>query len=122
MIIRAVTANNDWTFGSGITNYLSGQLAVEQNIRSRLLSWLGDCYFDMTEGIDWINYLSKGSDYDTTSLIVSVKSVILQSYGVVTINSLEIDVNPVNRSATVSANINTIFSQNALISIPIGGQ
>ena len=41
MRIRALNDSGDWTFGKGINNYIDQDLAIAQNVRSRLLSWEG---------------------------------------------------------------------------------
>ena len=58
MIVRALDSNGGWTFGNGIQNYIRLQAAIAQCIRTRFLSWLGDCFFATTDGIDWGNLLS----------------------------------------------------------------
>lgn len=58
MIVRALNpTTGDWTFGQGKNNYLSGVPAIEQSIKTRLSSFLGDCFFATTAGIDWFNLL-----------------------------------------------------------------
>lgn len=52
MIVRALDINGDWTFGQGKGNYLTNQAAIAQNVQTRLLSFLGDCFFDPTAGIN----------------------------------------------------------------------
>jgi len=57
MIVRALDINNDWTFGRGKNNYKSNVDAVAQNVQTRLMSFLGDCFFKTDDGIDWFNLL-----------------------------------------------------------------
>lgn len=106
MIIRALDTNGDWTFGQGKQNYLSGQQAIAQNIKTRLLSFLGNCPWDMTAGIDWITLLGKTNTM--TQIQLNVRSIILQSYGVLRINSLSVSFT--NRQLSLSFNIDTIFT------------
>lgn len=108
MIIRALDANGDITFGQGKQNYLTGQVAVGQNIKTRLLCFLNNCYWAMSFGIDWFTFLGGGNT--KVQIQLSVTAMIAQSYGVVNINNVSVDV--VGRSYQSSYNINTIFTQN----------
>ena len=66
MITRALINNpdpkldNDWTFGKGRQSYLRHEAAIKQSIRTRLMSFLGDCFFDINAGIDWWRFLGGG--------------------------------------------------------------
>ena len=106
MIIRNLNAQHDWTFGSGIGNYLSGNAAIGLNIETRILSWLNDCFFDMGAGIDWANRL--GSKIQQALLTSDLKRIILQSYGVTGIVNFDITVT--GRAFSASYTINTIYS------------
>ena len=79
MIVRALDANGDWTFGSGKQNYLSALNALKQQIVTRLKSWKGNCFFALQDGVDWNNYL----DIGTKNLLdLDIKRVVLQTGGV----------------------------------------
>lgn len=86
-IVRALDVNGDWTFGKGRNNYLSGLDAVSQDISTRLKSFLGDCFFDLSAGIDWFNLL--GSK-EQLKLNLAVTAVILNTQDVLSINQLSI--------------------------------
>lgn len=110
MIIRALDTSHDWTFGKGKENYLSGQLAIAENIQTRLLSVLNNCFFDMGAGIDWFTYM--GLPNKNQEILLRTRAVILQSFGVVNINSLNIIFSTNTRKANLTYNINTIYTQN----------
>lgn len=107
MIIRNLNGNHDWTFGYGLSNYISGNMAIGLNIETRILSWVGDCFFDTTAGIDWANRL--GSKNQRALLESDLRRIILQSYGVTGIVSF--DTVLTGRAFSASYTINTIFSQ-----------
>jgi len=107
MIVRALDTNGDWTFGKGRNNYLSGNPAVIQNIKTRLLCFLGDCFFDITAGIDWFNLL--GGSKNQTAISLNVSSTILNTQFVVGIKQLTIGLNN-NRSFSVSYQAQTVYS------------
>lgn len=110
MIFRALGTDNDWTFGKGKESYLFNQAAVAQNIRTRLLSFLNDCFFDMNAGVDWFLYF--GTPGKNQEIILKSRAVILQSYGVVSVNSIDLNVNRVTRASVLTYNINTIYTIN----------
>jgi hypothetical protein len=105
MIVRGLDKNHDWTFGNGKQDYRVDQLCVEQNCKTRLMSFVNDCFFDVNAGIDWWNLLSRGTE---EQLLTAIKGVILNTDGVVGINNVEISL--VDRVLTVKYDIKTQFS------------
>lgn len=110
MIVRALTPDHDFTFGKGTENYLFGQAAVAENIQTRILSFLNNCFFDMAAGIDWFTYL--GVPNKNQEIILRVRAIILQSYGVVSVNSIQLNAVNATRRAVLTYNINTIYTKN----------
>lgn len=108
MIIRSVDSENDWNLGKGASDYARNQQAVEQNIKSRLLSWVGDCFFALQEGVDWKSRLDTGQQAE---LLDDIRSVILRSFGVVGINSVSFTFDGGLRLFSLSFDVVTIFSQ-----------
>lgn len=105
--VRALDGNHDWTFGKGQNDYLKNNKATAQNIQTRLLSFSGDCFFDLGAGIDWFNFL--GSK-DQLALNLSVSAVILNTPDVTGIKQLSIVLNPINRKLTIRYRVQTVFS------------
>jgi hypothetical protein len=80
---RGLDENGDWVFGKGRNSYDADNKAIITNVKTRLLSFLNDCFFDLDAGIDWWNLLgSKNKE----ALFLSIKETILTSYGVEKIN------------------------------------
>lgn len=107
MIIRAVDANNDWTFGKGLSDYKTDEAAIEQNVRTRILSWVNDCFFALLEGVDWKARLDVGQQADLSE---EIKLVILQSFGVIGVTAINLVFNGNNRLETITYTIDTIFT------------
>ena len=106
MIIRNLTSANDWTFGAGIQNYRRNLDAIELNIKTRLQSWKGDCFFAPLEGVDYNNYL----DVRTKDFLDSdVKRVILQSEGVIKITVFGSTLERSTRAYSAQVEVVTIF-------------
>lgn len=108
MIFRNLDSNHDFSFGRGLANYINGNAAIGLNIETRILSWVGDCFFDLAAGIDWANRL--GSKNQRALLEVDLRRIILQSYGVTGIVSF--DTTLTGRLFKASYTVNTIFSTN----------
>lgn len=106
MRVRALDADGDWTYGKGQNNYLTQNRAVGQNIQTRLLSFLGDCFFDLSAGIDWFTYLG---GKDQLALNLAVSAVILNSQDVTGIRQLSIDLSA-TRVLTISYRVQTTYS------------
>lgn len=110
MRIRALDANGDITFGQGLQNYLTNQTAIGFNIKTRLLSFLNNCFWAMGAGIDWFTFLGGGNT--ATQIQLAVTAVIAQSFGVVSVNNVSVSVNPKTRSVSLSYNVVTIYTSN----------
>lgn len=107
MSVRALDSNGDWVYGIGKNAYLTGNAEVAQNIQTRLLSFLGDCFFDLGAGIDWFNYLGSKNQI---GLNLAISAVILNTANVTGINQLFVILNDDTRIFTVSYQVQTTFS------------
>lgn len=108
MIIRALDGQHDFQFGKGLQSYLKDNNAIALNVQTRLLSFLNDCFFDAAAGIDWIQLLSNRATKE--EIILNCRGVILQSYGVVRVNSITINSFD-NRNLNLTYVIDTIFTK-----------
>lgn len=102
---RLLDINHDWVFGSGQQSYAKDLQALLLNIKTRVLSWVGDCFFDLEAGIDWKNLLDYGQDINLKN---AIKSVVFKTPGVVKVSDIEI-VKGVDRSARVTFSVDTIY-------------
>jgi len=109
MIFRQLDSTGDWTFGKGTANYVQNNDAVSLNIKTRLLAWVGDCFFDLQGGVDWTRLLDTGQQQN---LQVALQSVILQSYGVVSVSEVSASFNADTRRLDVQYSVVTVFSTN----------
>jgi hypothetical protein len=108
MIIRALSSSGDATFGQGVQNFLNNQNAVALNIKTNLYCFLRDCYFDIQKGIDWLRFFSVPTN--SQEVLLSVRANILLSFGVVSINSIDVSVS--GRKIIINASVNTIYTSN----------
>lgn len=106
MRVRSLTSSGDWSFGAGVNNYSLGNIAIAQNIQTRLMSFLGNCFFDTGAGIDWFNLLGNKNQ---TALNLAISAVILNTDDVTGILQLSVSLTTL-RVLSVSYNVQTIYS------------
>jgi hypothetical protein len=107
MTFRNLNEKHDWTFGTGQNNYVRDEQEIILNLETRILSFLGDCFFATDEGIDWWNLLDRNK---LDKLEYAVQDVIIKTPGVNGINSVDAILGA-NRKLTLNYDIQTIFSQ-----------
>lgn len=117
MLFRNLDADADWTFGSGLANYISLNAAIGLNVKTRILCWVGDCFFDKLAGIDWTNRL--GSKNQRGLLELDLRRIILQSEGVTGITSFDTELDA-NRKFTANYTIDTIYTRGYIDSVSKG--
>lgn len=107
---RAIDASNDWAFGSGVQSYLTGEAAIEADIKTALLVFLGECFFALKAGVDWWNLTGGKNPAAQAGIILQCRTVILGINGVVSVNSVTPTL--VGRVLTIAYSVNTVFSKN----------
>lgn len=96
----------DWTYGAGRNNYVIKNQEIALNIKTRVLSFFGDCFFATNEGIDWFNLL----DYRYQDRLENaVQEVVIQTPGVTGINSVDV-ITTADRQIRIAYNVQTIYS------------
>jgi hypothetical protein len=110
MIIRALDLDGDWTFGLGKQNYLQDNNAIALNIKTRILEFLNDCFFNTSAGLDWFRLL--GTRNTVQEIILNCRGVILQSEGVMKLTKIDAVFNPQSRILTLSYAVDTVYTLN----------
>lgn len=106
MRFRNLDSNNDWNFGKGNSDYVLDSAAIALDVKTRLQSWIGDCFFAQDEGVNYTAYLGQS---DLTLLSEDVQRVIVQTDGVAEITDFQVSL--VNRVFNATYRILTIFSE-----------
>lgn len=107
MKIRALTSDGDFVFGRGLSSYYTDNNAIGLNIQTRIKAWVGDCFFDVEAGVDWLNRTDKNQQ---AQLLNELRTILLQSYGVVGVTSVTAALDPVTRAFQVQYSVDTVFS------------
>lgn len=97
-------ANGDWTFAQTVKD----EKAINLNIKTRVLSWKNDCFFDMGAGIDWLNRL--GTPGQLVPLEEEIKNIILKTDGVRSLVAFSASL--VDRKLSVSYTVTTDYTKN----------
>ncbi|MBQ2285325.1 MAG: hypothetical protein II244_06640 [Clostridia bacterium] len=106
-MFRNLDTNGDWQFGNGFGSYVVDEQEIAVNLKTRILSFLGDCFFAINEGIDWWNLL----DYRYQDRLENaVQEVVKNTPGVTAINSIDVLIGA-GRRITIHYDIQTIYSQ-----------
>lgn len=106
MKTRALNSAWDWQFGRGLQSYVTEKNALNQNISTRLKSWKNDCFFAMNDGIDWANLMDKGTK---DLLDLDIKRCLLQTEGVLRIDSYSSTLDSIGRGIEIVAEVFTVF-------------
>lgn len=110
--VRALDSTGDWTFGKGQNDYKTGLAAVRQNIQTRLSSFLGNCFFETTAGIDWFNFLGSKQ---VIALELAIRTTILNTENVTGLISVNSSLNEINRNLNIVYVVRAIPGQNIVI-------
>jgi len=111
MRVSGLDSNDDWRFGKGKANYLTGRKAIAQNVRTRLRSFANDWYLDVEEGIPWIQLL--GNPGTERRILRSVERTVLQTEGVLQVTRLEIVRRDGNRGVTIRVDYTDVYGETA---------
>lgn len=112
MIHRNLDASGDWTFGHGRQDFLRADRAIALNIRTRLMSFLNDCFWRMDFGIDWWNLTGSKNPAAQANIILQSRTMLANSFGVVRINSVEASIEVRTRRLRIDYDIDTIYTRN----------
>ena len=107
MIFRQLNSAGDWLFGKGVNDYATAEAAVELNIKTRLESWVGDCFFALADGIDWRSRLDIGQQ---NNLVEEIKASLMNAFGVVGVNAVVAVFDGITRTMNIAYSIQTIYS------------
>ncbi len=104
-MVRSLDSNKDWLFGKGKNDYKNDLNAISQNISTRLNEFLGDCFWNISAGIDWFNLLGSKQKL---SLEIAVSTIILNTPEVTGLAEVFISLDT-NRSILIQYSVNTIY-------------
>jgi len=111
MNIRALDTAGDWVFGHGLGDYLAGLEGVVQDIDTALSVFLGECFWDTTFGVDWLNLIGGKAPIAQQNIILQCRQIISSRSGVIKINSVDVQFSDYRRSLHIVYSISTIYGK-----------
>lgn len=113
MRFRTLDDNWDFNFGKGVQDYASESLAIAYSIKTKILSWYKDCFFDTEKGIDWKNIL--GSKVSKSEADSAIKKIIVTEDGVTELVLFDSEIT--GRTYSCTARIKTIYGDTIEVKI-----
>ncbi len=107
MRTRRINENNDWLLGAGRQSYVSGTEAVAQKVLTRLQSFKGNWFLNQDAGIDWLTEMELR--HQQPQLESSVKSTILNTQGVKTLDAFSVSLDAKNRKFSITTRYTDIY-------------
>ena len=109
MKYRRITSSGDYSFGSGSKNYVDGNEAVAQAIRTKLLLFYGEWWENLGEGIPMFQSVLGQTNPETikSSLSMLVEERIVEIQEVDSVKNIEIDYDRKNRTISMEVDVTT---------------
>lgn len=111
MKVRKLSDAGDYQMGHGDLDFTQDTPeAVAQNVMTRLALWRGTWFIDTQEGTPWLQQILGKHD----AVDVVIRSRILETPGVLSIESFESILDPDTRRLTITAMLNTRYGQTTI--------
>jgi len=124
LIVRRLTdETHDMTFGRGMSDMATTDEAVAQNVTCRLLSFRGNWFLDTQHGLPYFQTIL-GKPVKVSDVAIEIKSAILQTPDVASIETFDIILDPTDRVLTAVATIKNVFGTTIHVrpvSLPVTG-
>jgi len=90
----------DLDITDGELSFVRGAEAIAQDVRMRLRTWLGETPYDQAAGVPYLQVIfERGVSQEAIRFVIENR--ILDTPGVEQVTSLEVQVNPQTREATI---------------------
>lgn len=110
MRYRKQDEQGDYSFGSGLNDFhIDRSKAVALAIETRLKLWVGEWFADTSDGTGWSQAILGKQSKNLYEL--TLRQRVLETYGVVSIETFQSYLDRDSRKLTVSMVVNTIFGQ-----------
>lgn len=107
--------NNDLAIENGNFVLISGTESIDQNIKTRLQTFLGEWFLNVLIGVPWKQLIFK-KPFNVTVSGAILKRIIFQTRGVLKINKIDVSADLVSREGfmpyTVTTKENVIIENN----------
>lgn len=94
--------------GQGLGSYAQGNAAIALDIAARIRSRKGNCFFAPNDGVDYTNLMEKGR---TAAFNNAMSNCIMQTVGVVKINSISSTIDARTRRSSLTYDVQTVYTR-----------
>ena len=108
-MFRGSKTSDDWAFGRGKQSYLRDDAAILASVKTKLQTFYSELFFEPNFGREWFTLLGQK---DATPVVLAVKSAILESYGIVRVQDVQLTQHQ-DRSLSIKFVVDTINSTGA---------
>lgn len=109
MIVSGLTGDGDWRFGKGRAVYLRRSDAIQQNVVTRLRSFVNDWFLDVSNGLPWVDML--GTRDQEKRILREIEASVLSTEGVKRIDLLRLVSVDRDRGASIELVATDIFDE-----------
>lgn len=106
MSFRNLTGEGDWIFGNGLSAYATENNEIALDIKTRVLSFYRNCFFDLEAGIDYFNLLDYNRQQELEN---NIQHTILTTNGVTGVKRINLYLNS-ERKMAIEYEVTTIYS------------
>lgn len=97
--------NNDYSFGNGQADIITGLDECLQKCKTTLMQLRGEWFLDSRDGVPWGDVL--GQRTDTQLLTETIKKALMALECVTSVSAISVDMG--ERQAVVMANVQTVY-------------
>ena len=119
MKYRRLTTTGDYTFGSGSNDYLDGNEAIAQAIKTKLLLFYGEWWENLGEGIPMFQSILGQTNPEAikSSFSMLVEQRILEVPGVESIKNIEVEYDKKNRTISSVIDATTVSGETVNVEV-----
>jgi len=111
-MINLALKNGDLYLEVGQLPTIDKGAEVAQTLKNRLSTFYGEYFLDQTYGVIYIQVLNNNASFEALNL--SLRSTILGTEGVSSIDSFQTSLDGINRTYNLNATVTTIYSDSQI--------
>lgn len=116
---RKLTSTSDYSFGAGMNDYISGDEAIGQAVKTKILLFYGEWWEDISIGIPMFQSFIGQINSQTlkASLSDMLEKRILEVEGVQSVKNIDIEMD--NQTRTMSVDVDILTANNTVTSVEV---
>lgn len=106
--------DGDWDFTGGDRVFVSGEAAVRQGVRIKVLTFLREIFLDESIGVDYLNVVLVKNP-DPNAVREALRARIASVADVTEVVGTNLDLDRATRAAAISFKYRTVYSQTPVV-------